>query len=86
MSEEKKSGGSAKEGREGREGGRGGGQGGRNKKRGQKGRRDSGGRGGSRGSRGIGDTSEMKNHPAASLADAISPEITEELKKRGLLK
>ncbi len=77
MTEEKKSGPPP------RKGGQGGGQGGRNKRRGGKGRRDSGGRGGPRGPV---DTSEMKNHPAASLGDAISPEMVEELKKRGLLK
>ena len=86
MTEEKKSGGSVREGREGRQGGgrdKRGGPGGRNKKRGQKSGRGSGGRGGARGPV---DTSEMKNHPAASLGDAISPEMVEELKKRGLLK
>ncbi|MCK4911831.1 MAG: hypothetical protein KAR83_09315 [Thermodesulfovibrionales bacterium] len=69
--------------RDGKGGGkRPGGPGGRDS-RGGRGKRSGGGRGGPRGPV---DTSEMKNPPVASLGDAISSEMVEELKKRGLLK
>ena len=83
MTEEKKSGGPPRKGGQGGGQGKRGGQGGRNSRSNKKGQRNQRGRGGPRGPV---DTSEMKNHPAVSLGEAISPEIVEELKKRGLLK
>lgn len=76
-------------GRRGGQQARSGGKGGGRRPGGRDGRGARGGKGKRSGARGPGkpiDQQEVKNPPTASLGDTISPEMAEELKKRGLLK